>query len=242
MDSNRRTKKSEEIVPVDKGLYQRLVDKLIYLSHTRPDVVYSVSIVSQHMNNPSDDHLEVVNRILRYLKMTPGLCLLFKKCENREMEIYTDASWAGELTERISTSGYCSYVWGNLVTRRSKKQSVVYWSSAESEYCALASGICKGMWLQRLLKELRVEAKKAIRMFSDNQAAINIAKHPVYHDRTKHVEIDQHFISEKVNNGIVQAISLQNCRLQISSPKLFQGPASTNSTPSLDCINIYNPA
>ena len=140
------------------------------------------------MNNPNEDHLEAVNRILRYLKMTPGHGLLFKKCENREIEIYTDASWAGELTERRSTTGYCSYVWGNLVTWRSKKQSVVSRSSAELEYQALALGICEGMWLQRLLRELRVEAKKAVRMFSDSQAAINIAKNPVHHDRTKHVE------------------------------------------------------
>ena len=77
------------------------------------------------MNNPSEDHLEAVNRILRYLKMTPGYGLLFKRSKNREVEIYTDASWAVELTERRSTTGYCSYVWGNLVTWRSKKQAVV---------------------------------------------------------------------------------------------------------------------
>ena len=86
-------------------------------------------------------------------------------------------------------------------------------SSAESEYRALALGICEGMWLQRLLRELRVEAKKAVRMFSDSQADINISKNPVHHDRTKHVEIDRHFISEKVNNGIVQ-LSYIPTRLQ----------------------------
>ena len=77
------------------------------------------------MNNPSEDHLEAVNRILRYLKMTPGHGLLLKRSENYEVEIYTDASWAGELTDRRSTTGYCSYVWGNLVTWRSKKEAVV---------------------------------------------------------------------------------------------------------------------
>ena len=143
------------------------------------------------MNNPSEDHLEAVNRILRYLKMTLGHGLLFKKSEKCEVEIYTDASWAGELTDRWSTTGYCSYVWGNLITWRSKKQAVVSRSSAESEYRALALGICEGMWIQRLLRELKVETRDSIKMFSDSQAAISIAKNPVHHNRTKHIEIDR---------------------------------------------------
>jgi len=83
MDSTKKMNRSEESIPVDKGRYQRLVGKLIYLSHTRPDIAYSVSVVSQHMNNPTEDHLDAVNRILRYLKMTPGHGLLFKKSESR---------------------------------------------------------------------------------------------------------------------------------------------------------------
>ena len=96
MDSTKRLNRSEESMPVDKGRYQRLVGKLIYLSHTLPDIAYSVSVVNQHMNNLIEDHLDAVNRILRYLKMTPGHGLLFKKSESREVEIYTVASWARE--------------------------------------------------------------------------------------------------------------------------------------------------
>ncbi|KAL5548712.1 hypothetical protein UlMin_003943 [Ulmus minor] len=87
MDPNKRTERSGESVPVDRGRYQRIVGKLIYISSTRPDIAFSVSVVSQHMNNPTEYHLEAVNRILKYLKMTPGHGLLFKKCENREIEI-----------------------------------------------------------------------------------------------------------------------------------------------------------
>lgn len=159
MDYNKKMSRNEDISHVDKIKYQRLVGKLIYLSHTRPDIAYSVSVVSQHMNDPNEDHIETVNRILRYLKMTPGHGLLFKKSEKREVEIYTDARWAGELTDRRSTTGYCSYVRGNLVTWRSKKKAVVSRSSAESEYRALALGICKGMWLQWLLRELKVQTQ-----------------------------------------------------------------------------------
>ncbi|KAL5564966.1 hypothetical protein UlMin_028130 [Ulmus minor] len=243
IDPNRITKRSEESVPADKGRYQRLVGKLIYLSHTRRNIAYSVSVVSQHMNNPSEDHLEAVNWILRYLKITPVHDLLFKKCENCEIEIYTDASWARELAERRSITGYCSYVWGNLVNWRSKKQSVVSRSSAESEYRALALGICEGMWLQRLIWELKVETKNAVRMFSDSQATINISKNPVHHDWTKHVEIDRHFISEKVNNGIVQ-LSYIPTRLQTADilTKALPRISFDEFNSKLGLYNIYNPA
>ena len=106
---------------VDKGQYQRLVGKIIYLSHTRPDIAFVVSLVGQFMHSPMEEHEEAVFRILRYLKSSPGKGLFFKKSEQRGIEAYTDADWAGSITDRKSTSGYCTFVWGNLVTWRSKK-------------------------------------------------------------------------------------------------------------------------
>ena len=180
---------------VDKGQYQRLVGKLIYLTHTHPDISFTVSLASQFLNNPSEDHLEAVNSIFMYLKKDPGKGLLFKETVSRSLEVYTDADWAGSPSDRRSTSGYCSYVWGNLVTWRSKKQPVVARSSAEAEFRALAQGIYEGMWLKRLLDELEIPITGPIGMMYDNQSAIAIAKNPVHHDRMKHVEIDRHFIS-----------------------------------------------
>ena len=136
----------KDSAPVDKGRYQRLVGKLIYLSHTRPNIGFSISVVSQFMNNPIEEHLEAVYRILRYLKMTPGKGLYFRKNLGRAIEIFTNADWAGSVIDRRSTSGYCSFMWGNLVTWRSKKQSVVARSSAKAEFRAMAQGICEGMW------------------------------------------------------------------------------------------------
>ena len=135
-----------------------------------------------------------VHCILRYLKMTPGKGLYFKKNTSRDVKIFSDADWAGSVTDRRSTSGYCSYVWGNLVTRRSKKQSVVSRSSAEAEFRAMAHGICEGIWLKLMLTELKFPMEDSMELMCDNQAAISIAKNPVHHDRTKNVEIDQHFI------------------------------------------------
>ncbi|RVX18623.1 Retrovirus-related Pol polyprotein from transposon RE1 [Vitis vinifera] len=157
MDSQKKLGIEKESTPVDRGRYQRLVGRLIYLSHTRPDIGFAVSAT-----------------------------------ENRDTEVYSDADWAGNIIDRRSTSGYCSFVWGNLVTWRSKKQSVVARSSVEAEYRALAQGICEGIWIKRVLSELGQTSSSPILMMCDNQTAISIAKNPVHHDRTKHVEIDRH--------------------------------------------------
>ena len=94
----------------DKGRYQRLVGKLIYLSHTRPDIGFVVSMMSRFMNSPTEMHMETVFRILQYLKKSPGRGLYFKKTTEKIVEIFTDANWAGSLTDRRSTTGYCTYI------------------------------------------------------------------------------------------------------------------------------------
>ncbi|RVX13764.1 Retrovirus-related Pol polyprotein from transposon TNT 1-94 [Vitis vinifera] len=182
MDTTVKLEESDGSAPVDKGRYQRLVGKLIYLSHTRPDIGFSVSVVSQFMNNPTEKHMTAVIRILRYLKMTPG-------------------------------KGYCSFVWGNLVTWRSKKQSVVARSSAEAEFRAMA------------------------------QAAISIAKNPVHHDRTKHVEIDRHFIKEKIEEGVFKvSYTPTNCQTADILTKALARVNFEDLTEKLGMINIYNAA
>ncbi|RVW86325.1 Retrovirus-related Pol polyprotein from transposon RE1 [Vitis vinifera] len=148
---------------VDKEKYQRLVGRLIYLSHTRPDIAFAVSVVSQYMHSPKESHLEAVYKILRYLKGSPGRGLFFKKSDSKKVEIYTDADWARSTDDRRSTTSYCTYVWGNLVTWRSKKQNVVARSSAETEFRAVAQGMCEGLWLQKLLEELSITIELPIK-------------------------------------------------------------------------------
>jgi hypothetical protein len=190
--------------PVDKYQYQRLVGRLIYLSYTRPDIAYAVSIVSRYMHDPRSSHLDAVNRILRYLKSCPGKGILFSNHGHLKVEGYTDADWAGCLDDRRSTSGYCVFVGGNLVSWRSKKQSVVARSTAEAEFRSMVSGLCELMWLKILLSELRLFDGAPMCLYCDNQAAVNIVHNPVHHDRTKHIEIDRHFIKEKLNEGVLK--------------------------------------
>ncbi|WJZ84247.1 hypothetical protein VitviT2T_003860 [Vitis vinifera] len=242
MDTTVKLEESDGSAPVDKGRYQRLVGKLIYLSHTRPDIGFSVSVVSQFMNNPTEKHMTAVIRILRYLKMTPGKGLFFQRTTKKEIEIFSDADWAGSVTDRRSTSGYCSFVWGNLVTWRSKKQSVVARSSAEAEFHAMAQGICEGIWLNRLLEELRVPLKHPMVLYCDNQAAISIAKNPVHHDRTKHVEIDRHFIKEKIEGVFKVSYTPTNCQTADILTKALARVNFEDLTEKLGMINIYNAA
>ena len=184
--------------------------------------------------------MEAVNRILKYLKKDPEKGLLLKKTVSRSLEVYTDADWAGYPCDRRSTSRYCLYVWGNLVTWRSKKQPVVSRSSAEAEFRALAQGICEGIWLKRLLDELEIPITGPIGMMYDNQSAIAIAKNPVHHDRMKHVEIDRHFISEKIEGHLISLsyVSSQHQVADILTKALFK-PNFTEHCSKLGLMSIY---
>ncbi|MFS7989377.1 putative RNA-directed DNA polymerase [Helianthus anomalus] len=183
--------------------FQKLIGKLIYLSLTRPDISYTVQFLSQFMHKPSEIHLSLALRLLRYLKQSPGKGLSFKKGLNLDLLGYADADWAKCLSTRKSVTGYCIYLGDCLVSWKSKKQSTVSRSSAEAEYRAMCSATCEIMWLKNLLSELSVNCSLPIVLKCDSQSALSIAVNPVFHERTKHFELDLHFLREQVSNGIV---------------------------------------
>ncbi|PRQ31135.1 putative RNA-directed DNA polymerase [Rosa chinensis] len=227
IEQNHKLAEYPDQVPTDKSRYQRLVGHLIYLSHTRPDVAYAVSVVTQFMHNPSERHMKAVVRILRYLKSAPGKGLMFFKYQHLNVSRYTDADWVGSITDRKSTSGYFTLVGGNLVSWRSKKQKVVARSSAEAEYRGMAHGVCELLWLRNLLRDLGFKPKSAMQLYCDNKAAIDISHNPVQHDRTKHVEVDRHFIKEKLDAKLISfrfvptEEQLANILTKAVSSKLF---------------------
>ena len=142
-------------MPVDKGRYQRLVRRLMYLAHTRPDLAYALSIVSQFMHNSREQHMNAVMRILRYLKSAPEKGILFtKNVDCQSVDAYSDADWARVIDDKRSTSGYFTFVGGNLVTWRSKKQNVVARLNVEAEFRGMTLGICEPLWLRLLLMDL----------------------------------------------------------------------------------------
>ena len=116
MDPNHKLGEAKEEPVVDKRMYQRLVGRLIYLAHTRLDIAYSVSVISQFMHDPREPHLQVAYRVLHYLKGNPRKGILFKKSNTLALKAYTDADYAGSLVDRRSTTGYCTFLGGNLIT------------------------------------------------------------------------------------------------------------------------------
>ncbi|KAG7559402.1 Ribonuclease H-like superfamily [Arabidopsis thaliana x Arabidopsis arenosa] len=187
----------------DVTQYRRLVGKLIYLTITRPDICFAVNVVSQHMQAPTLHHWNMVTRILKYLKGAPGQGIWMGCNKNTELVGYCDADYAGDTKDRRSTTGYCTFIGGNLVTWRSKKQKVVSLSSAEAEYRAMRKLTTEIMWLKALLKDFGIDTPKPITMHCDNQAAIHIASNSVFHERTKHIEVDCHKVREQVQLGVI---------------------------------------
>jgi len=243
LDEQNNDKEEKDSVPVDADRYKRLVGKLLYLSHTRPDICYAVGVVSRFTNKPLKEHMDAVYRILHYLKMTPGRGIYFEKGKSRELVVYTDADHAGFLPDRRSTSGYCTMLWGNVVTWRSKKQTVVSRSSAEAELRAIAHGVCEGLWIIRILKELGLALKTPIRLRSDSMSAIAMVRNPIHHERTKHVDIDKHFIKEKEEEGILELIHVPS-RLQVGDlfTKALARPQFEELRCKLGMKDIYLPA
>ncbi|KAB2621756.1 hypothetical protein D8674_023938 [Pyrus ussuriensis x Pyrus communis] len=193
-------------VLVDKGRYQRLVRRLIYLAQTRPDIAYAVSVVSQFMHSPSADYMAAVKRILAYLKFAPGKRILYRRHRHLRIEGFTDAYWVGDVTDRRSTSGYFTFFGSNLVTWCSKKQKVVARSSAEAEYKGMAQGICEILWLRKLLWGLGFKPKDTMKLYCDDKSAKDTMDNPVKHDTTKHMEVDTHFVKEKLERKIVSLL------------------------------------
>ncbi|XP_070660482.1 secreted RxLR effector protein 161-like [Malus domestica] len=194
-----------EPLPIPR-VYQRVVGKLIYLTITRPDIAYSVSFVSQFMHSPSMIHLESVKRILIYLKGSIGRGLLMQKHGSNHIIAYTDADWVGNALDCKSTTGFCTFVGGNLVTWKSKKQTVVARSSAKDEYKAMAATTCELIWLKSLLKDLGCVNKEPMSLFCDNQATMHIASNPVFHERTKHIEVDCYYIRAQVQSKVINTV------------------------------------
>ena len=203
MEPNVKLYEYQEELLSNPETYRRLVGKLNYLTITRPDISFVVSVLSQFMKDPHLPHWEAVIRIVRYLKAYPGRGLLYKTNGHLRVEAYTDANWAGSPSDRKSTTRYCTILGGNLITWRSKKKTVVAKSSAEAEYRAMAHTSCELMWIKHLLEELRFVVKLPMTMHCDNQAAIYIVSNPVFHERTKHIEVDCHITREKVEDGVI---------------------------------------
>lgn len=170
----------------------------MYLStRTRPDITFAVCNVAKYCSNPSVKHWVAVKRIFRYLKGTIDLGIHYSKVDS-ELVGYSDADWAGDRSDRRSTSGYCFVLSGGVVSWRCCKQSCVALSTAESEYVALSGASQEAIWLNKFLSDVHFGISKPVTIFEDNQSAISIAKNIRTSGKTKHIDIKFHFIRDMI--------------------------------------------
>ena len=225
------TRKVNDEEGYDKKIYQSAVGSLLYLStRTRPDIAFAVSCVSRYCSEPTKAHWCAVKRILRYLNGTInyGLCYTCRNVEQTAVIGFSDADWAGDVSDRKSTSGYVFLISGSAVSWRSKKQSCVALSTAEAEYMALASATQEAVWLRQLLTCINPQInglKIPTRIYEDNQSTICMAKNHQFHGRSKHIDIKFHYVREQVSFG---SIELKYCRSEDMTADLLTKSLPTN--------------
>ncbi|PKU81867.1 Retrovirus-related Pol polyprotein from transposon TNT 1-94 [Dendrobium catenatum] len=187
--------------------YRQIIGSLQYLTLTRPDIAFTVNALSQHMHDPEIHHTLLLKKLLRYIKGTIEYGLPITR-SSLQMRTYSDADWASDPLTRKSTSGFCTFLGDTLISWTVKKQPTVSRSSTESEYRALASATADTIWIKRLLADFRILHDQPVDVYCDNTSTIALANNPVFHGRTKHIEIDQRFVRENIQNNVIRLLPI----------------------------------
>jgi hypothetical protein len=241
LDSSIKLHRDNSAAYEDIAGYRRLVGKLLYLTTTRPDIAFVTQQLSQFLSSPTLVHYDTACRVVRYLKGTPGRGLFFSSSSTIQLLGFADADWANCVDTRRSTSGYCFFLVSSLISWRAKKQHTVSRSSTEAEYRSLSFAACELQWLISLLADLHIDCTKPPVLYCDNQSALHIASNHVFHERTTHLEIDCHFVRDKVQQGTFKLLPIST-KSQLADfftkalpPKVFNSFIS-----KLAMINIYH--
>jgi hypothetical protein len=178
----------------DTSQFRSIAWALQYLTFTRPDITYAVQEICLYMHKPREPHLTVMKRILRYLQESLDYGLLLCRSSSSDLIVYTDVDWAACPDTRRSTSGYAVFLGDNLISWLAKPQTIVSRSSTEAEYRAVTNGVAEATWLRQLLHELQTLPSRCTLIYCDNINIVYLSINPIQHHRTKHVEIDLHFV------------------------------------------------
>jgi hypothetical protein len=197
---------------VEERLYRKLVGSLIFLCNTRPDISYAVGVLSRFSNKPRENHWNAGMRILRYLKGTQGYGINYST--GKTLIGFCDSDWAGDVDSRRSVTGYCFTLGSGCISWISKKQPTIALSSTEAEYKAACFASCEARWLRWILGDMGMIQEQPTVLHCDNQSCMAIAKNPVFHARTKHIEIQYHFVRELIVSGEIEMVycpTTENC-------------------------------
>ncbi|CAL0326485.1 unnamed protein product [Lupinus luteus] len=227
----------------DPELYRQLVGRLLYLTNTRPDLSFATQQLCQFMAAPTINHHKALTRILRYIKGTPGQGLFYPSNSVSQIKGYSDSDWATCPDTRKSIPGYCMFLGDSLVSWKCKKQNTVSRSSSEAEYRALALASCEIQWLSYLMDDLLQSNFKDALLYCDNDSARFIAANSVFHERTKHIDIDCHVVRERLQNKLFHLLPI-NTKDQAADllTKALEPALFHQLLPKLGVINIFSPA
>ncbi|GJX94510.1 retrovirus-related pol polyprotein from transposon TNT 1-94 [Tanacetum coccineum] len=200
MSSDTKLMKDEECESVDSTKYRGMIDSLLYLMASRPDIMFSVCLCARFQEAPKTSHLEAVKRIFRYIKGTTHLGLWYPKGSGIETIVYADSDHAGDYVDRKSTSGICTFVGCCLTSWFSKKQTALAISTTKAEYVSARKACQQALWMKQALIDYDVRLND-VPIMCDNKGAINLSKNTVQHSRTEHIEIRHHFLCDNVQNG-----------------------------------------
>ncbi|GKC47176.1 copia protein, partial [Tanacetum coccineum] len=185
----------------DPECYRRLVGRLIYLTITRHEPCYYVHVLSRFMQHPLEEHWKAIVRVVRSIKDSHGQGILLCVYNGLLLYGYCDSDWASYPVTRRSLIGYFVLFRNSPISWKKKKQHIMSRSSSEAKYRLMATTRCELKWLKGLLNSLGVTHPKPMRLFFDNQVALHIVANPVFHERTKHIEVDCHFVHDEILSG-----------------------------------------
>ncbi|RVX14987.1 Retrovirus-related Pol polyprotein from transposon TNT 1-94 [Vitis vinifera] len=206
MNQKEKFSKDDGTEKVDESQYRSLIGCLMYLTATRPDIMFLVSLLSRFMHCASEVHFQVAKRIVRYIKGTTNYGIKYSYCQNFKLHGYSDSDWAGSIDDMRSTTGFCFSFGSGIFSWSSKKQDVIAQSTVEAEYVAANATVNQAIWIRKILADLHMKQNEPTQIHVDNQAAIAISNDSVFHGKTKHFKIKLYHLREEQKDGEVKLL------------------------------------